>query len=332
MRHPFGLALEYGAQRSRRRLAIAIAPCLLLVVVAGRAADPTPDYPPSVALPARSPVKLRLVAKLGPGPAKENSGIVRSRTRDDLFWMQNDSGDEPRVYPIRASGENYQSTREPQSPGVLVGGAINVDWEDIAVDADGYLILPDLGNNDNDRRDLVLYYLYEPSPLASRTTVAKKVFVHYPDQPSFPAPRDNFNFDCEAVFTVGNTVHLLTKHRSDQRTKLYRLDQALPDRSNPLTLVGQFDTQGQAVAADCSADGLRLVVATYEKLWLFERSSQEKAFFAGRISWAPYDAEQVEAVCFADDNTLYLADENRAEVYAVEIADLTRLETPAAAP
>jgi len=308
-----------------RKIALLLA-CLGIAAALGYAADLTPELPPSIKLPARPLVKWRLVGKLGPGPAKENSGIVRSRSHEDLFWIQNDSGDEPRVYPVHASAENWKSTREPDTPGVLIGGAINVDWEDIAVDADGHLILADLGNNDNDRRDLVLYYVYEPSPIASRTGLAKKVFVHYPDQPSFPAPKDNFNFDCEAVFTVGNSVHLLTKHRSDNRTKLYRLDDPQPDRSNPLTLVGQFDTQGQVVAADCTADGLRLIVITYEKLWLFERKSQDESFFAGKISWAPHDAEQVEAICFADDKTLYLADENRAEVYAVDLAELTPLE------
>ena len=35
--------------------------------------------------------------RLGDGPAEEHSGIVRSRNWADVFWMHNDTGDEPRI-------------------------------------------------------------------------------------------------------------------------------------------------------------------------------------------------------------------------------------------
>ena len=200
------------------------------------------------------------------------------------------------------------------------------------MDAEGNLIVADVGNNGNDRRDLVLYYLFEPAAVAGRTTLRKKVFVHYPDQRQFPAPADDFNFDCEAVFTVGNTVHLLSKQRSGTVAKLYRLDDPQAERSNPLTLVERFDFQGQAVGADATADGLRLIVVTYEALWLFERDSTDQGFFSGRISWAPYKSQQVEAVCFADEQTVYLADEDLGELFAADLRQLTRLSPPDAEP
>ena len=107
----------------------------------------------SVELPDRNPVELKVFARLGPGPAKENSGIVKSRQHADVFWMHNDSGDEPRIYPIRINGEVYKSERYPGTPGVLIGGAINVDWEDIAVDNEGHVIVADFGNGQSDRRE-----------------------------------------------------------------------------------------------------------------------------------------------------------------------------------
>jgi len=111
----------------------------------------------AVHLVERPPIELKLIAKLGPGPAKENSGIVKSRNFPELCWMHNDSGDEPRIYPIHRDGSNYDDTRYAEESGFLIGGAINVNWEDIAVDADGNVIVADTGNNENDRRDLVLY-------------------------------------------------------------------------------------------------------------------------------------------------------------------------------
>ncbi len=277
---------------------------------------------PSVQLPEQAPVKLEVHATLGAGPAKENSGIVKSRTQPDVFWMHNDSGDEPRIYPVRLDGTVHASSRAPEQSGVLIGDAINVDWEDIAVNDQNEVIVADFGNNRNDRRDLVLYYVDEPSALAARTTVKRKVFFCYPDQPQIPAPEDDFNYDSEAIYTLGNRVYILTKHRSDHETRLYRLDRDEPFVTNPLTLVDRFDIHGQVVGADASPDGKRVVVITYDAIWLFDLEPDDDNLFRGAIRWLPYEAAQVEAVCFADDNTLLLADEETAELFKVPIADL----------
>lgn len=272
-------------------------------------------------LPSRStPVTLEVSAKLGAGPARENSGIVRSRQHADLFWMQNDSGDEPRVYPVHRDGSVYTSSREPKTPGVLIAGAINVDWEDIAVDSDGHLIVADFGNNGNDRRDLVLYYIDEPSPAAERTVVKKKLFFRYPDQTQFRAGREAFNFDAEALFTAGTTPYVLTKHRSDTQTTLYRFDSPRVHETNVLKRVGTFDVGGKVTGADASADGRHLAVITYDRIWLFERPATSDNYFAGRKWWIPYAAKQVEAVAFADDDTLILGDEDQAVLYELPLA------------
>ena len=85
-----------------------------------------------------------------------------------------------------ATARATPNRRYEQEQGVLIGGAINVDWEDITVDEAGHLIVADVGNNYNDRRDLVLYYLDEPAPTAGRTVFRKKIFFRYPEQRQFP--------------------------------------------------------------------------------------------------------------------------------------------------
>lgn len=271
---------------------------------------------------AAEPITLGPGVPLGAGPAKENSGIIRSCNWPDLFWMINDSGDEPRVYPVRRDGEVVSSTRTPQTPGVLVGGAINVDWEDIAITAEGELIVPDVGNNDNDRRDLVLYVINEPAPTADRTTFRRKIFVRYPEQTYFPAPKDIFNFDCEGVFVLAGKIHLLTKHRSDSHTRLYRLDKLETDEVNDLTFIESFDTQGQVTAADALPDGSRLLVATYTDLWLFDAPDPAHPL-AGPHERIPLtNATQIEAACFLSPTTALLADEVTARLYEVPLPRL----------
>lgn len=280
----------------------------------------------SVELPDVPPIEPTFVAKLGPGPAKENSGIVKSRNYPDLFWMHNDSGDEPRIYPVHRDGTNYINERYPDEHGVLIGGAINVDWEDITCDADGTLIIADVGNNGNDRRDLTLYYVDEPAPTAGRTTFRKKVFVRFPDQHEFPASRASFNFDCEAVFTVGDSVYFLTKNRSNSHTSLYLLTDPKSEVVNSLAYLATVDLQGQAVAADCSADGKRLAILTYTGIWLFNLDGLEQNFAEHQIRWAPLASHEAEALCFADEETLLIADEATAELREIDIKPIVEVK------
>jgi hypothetical protein len=269
---------------------------------------------------------LHPIAKLGPGAGKEISGIVRSRRDPTVFWTHNDSGDLPVVYPIRADGRVVPSTRYPEIPGTLIGGAVNVDWEDIALDASGRLIIADLGNNSNARADLALYFIEEPEPTEGRTSLTSKVLVKYPDQTSRPAPEADFNFDSEAIFTIADDIFVLTKHRSNSFTKLYRLDQRDPGVVNTLTLLDRFDVHGQVTGADASPDGLKLAVLTYNRIWIFERADASQPFFQGAPHSRAYrlhdGSSDSEAICFETERTLLIADEARGELYRVDIEQI----------
>lgn len=281
---------------------------------------------------ARSPVSaqaadgtlvLHPIARLGPGAGKEISGIVRSRRDPTVFWTLNDSGDDPKVYPIRSDGLVIPSEREFNNPGVLVGQAINVDWEGIALDASGRLIVADFGNNTNARRDLAIYFLQEPEPDAARTSVDLRVPFEYPDQDAWPSGPDRFNYDAEGIFTVGEEVYILTKHRSDTMTTLYRLDHREPQERRSLTMLGRFDVRGRVTAADASDDGRTLAVLTYDRLWLFERDSLTTPFFEARSSSRSYvlhnGESDSESICFETDDILLIADEARGELYRVRL-------------
>jgi hypothetical protein len=283
----------------------------------------------SFPLAAEFPVELapgqRLVGRLGAGPAAENSGIVRSRNHDNVFWMHNDSGDEARIYAVRRDGSVYPSERYPDTPGTLIGGAINCDWEDIAMMHDGSLVVADLGNNSNARRDLVLYLLDEPEPTAGRTTFRKKLFVRYPQQITYPAPEDDFNYDCESIFTLGENIYLLTKHRSDTATRVYRLEDFTEARTHDLELLERFELGGQAVAADTLPDGSRLVVATYDTLWLFDVRDANHPL-SQPIARLPFKGDNVEAVAFDGPDRVLFADEATALLYEADIADFVPYE------
>jgi hypothetical protein len=106
------------------------------------AADTNSETVSSVKLPEIRPVTLDASAELeGPAGKKEVSGLVKSKQWPGVYWVHNDSGDETRVYPVNSEGNLFVSARKADKPGILVGGVINSDWEDIALDASGRIII-----------------------------------------------------------------------------------------------------------------------------------------------------------------------------------------------
>jgi hypothetical protein len=296
---------------------------LLILFLAGTSAMS------ALELPKLAPVALKPLAALeGPPGSREVSGIVPSRQWPGVFWVHNDSGDETRIYPVGRDGKLFQSARGTDKPGVLIGGVINSDWEAIALDASGRVIIGDVGNNSNGRRDLALHYVVEPEPTAGFGGLLKSVFVRYPEQKVWPAPKDDFNYDCEGIFTKGDTVYFVTKRRSDTLTRLYRLDHPKTGEVNVLTAVADFDVRGRATGADATPDGKRLVVLTYEALWMFEaKTPGGDDWFAGGVWWLPFkDVKGAEGVCFdGPDTILIAAEEGAGKLYSVPVSKLRRV-------
>lgn len=307
-----------------RLVSILILPLPLLFGAAGFVGIQAQTTNSPVLLPSMKPVKLTPSGRLGAGAKKEASGIVASRKRPDLFWTLGDSGNAPRIYPIHRNGKLYWGDRDSGGKGLKLDGATNRDWEGIAVDDDGHIIVGDIGNNDGDRRELVIYYVDEPEPQVELAVVKKKVTFRYPAVEELGRSSQDERHDAESLFTIGNTAYVVTKHETGRFTELYRLDETDPERVNTLTYVQTFDLRDPAVAADASEDGRRLAIATKRSLWLFDIEDAERPL-SGPVRWLPFDSSQVESVCFADDKTLLLADERKALLYEVPIERLVRV-------
>jgi hypothetical protein len=305
-----------------RRVRALLAPLLLLAAsgcsIAVRAAE------------------LDTLAQLTHPPLAEVSGIARSRTYDGVYWVHNDSGDEPRVFAVRADGAvivppylagdfaangspGTSNGDKPAWPGITVLGASNVDWEDIALD-DGTLYIADMGNNGNARRDLGVYVVPEPNPAATERVRALQFLpVRYPEQSTYPAER--WHFDCEALFVDGGHLYFLTKHRRagaitgfERGTQLYRLDTRHTDKVNLLQRVATNDALMLPTAAALSPDGSTLAVLTYQRLWLFPRPASGDDWLAGapRVYDLPVLRTGIaEGVTWDDAQTLVIASENR---------------------
>ena len=253
---------------------------------------------------------------------EESSDLEKSGRFPDTYWTFNDSGGGPRIFAIRASGEIVKPDGAGEYQGIRVKNATNIDWEDMTVDGNGNLYIADCGNNDSRRRNLAVYILPEPDPRQTvRTSALSKIRFSYPEQHDFP-PK-NKDFDAEALFWRSGHLYLLTKHRSDTRSNLYRFDTVDPDRNNPLTLVDSFVAGGMVTAADASDDGSLLAILTYHHIWLIELPSAragDNTLLHGRKYRLPIQAGQCEGICFNGDHLLI--SNERQEIFSLSLREI----------
>ncbi|HKC26625.1 MAG TPA: hypothetical protein VKB75_01315 [Jatrophihabitans sp.] len=205
----------------------------------------------------------------------EASGIAAGLVSPGVVYVHNDSGDTNRFFAVDAHSGVTVAT-------IIVPGARNIDWEDIAVarDAAGRssVWLADTGDNDASRREVQVYRVDEPRLRANqrdrviRARLTGVWRVHYPDGP----------VDTESLAVTPNgNGYLVTK--SPGLAAVYRLP-ASPDahRVRTLTKVGTirlvptgapnpFGPLGEvtATSAAISADGSLLAVRTYATAYLW---------------------------------------------------------------
>ena len=243
---------------------------------------------------------LKPDGQISPSLVTECSGLVQSLRYSGVFWALGDGGSGAAIVPVTADGKLAPGWSGP----VAVTGCKNYDWEDLALDDRGNLIIADVGNNSGRRKQLMLHFTPEPRPGVRSVVPTRLLRVHYADQKE-ASP----DYDCEAVFSAGGRIYLLTKHRSDKRTRLYRLDGDSTKRSNPLVLVDSFEIGGMVTAADTSPNGKMVAVLTYTALWVFDYDRASGSIFRKGVRKTPIFAWQAEAVAWDGNDSLVVGNE-----------------------
>lgn len=249
-----------------------------------------------------------------PAVIVEASGLAASRRDAAIFWTHADSGGEPVLQAIDATGALRGTLR--------IEGARNVDWEDLAsftLDGRSWLLIADTGDNHARRQDCALLVVEEPAAGSLRAdaeitaSVAWKIPVTYPDGPR----------DCEAVAVdaAEGLVYLLAKRTTPHGLYTVPLRAAkagapvvaarrvgempaFPPASEKLRLLpipsGMY--RAQPTGMDFSADGRRAVVTTYGEALVYPRNQDEswaEALARPGTVLAPHGLFQAEAVAFA---------------------------------
>ncbi|WP_411028966.1 hypothetical protein [Spongiimicrobium sp. 3-5] len=251
--------------------------------------------------------QLTFVAKL-PKKIKESSGITS--LTDKSVWIIEDNGNHDKIFEVDLNGKILKELK--------VKGAKNRDWEDLTKDDKGNVYIADTGNNANKRDDLVIYKIPNPELEKGDKIRAEEIRFNYPEQKRFPPKKDSLFFDSEALFYFKDKLYIITKNRATPFTGK-ALVYKLPSKKGTYnaTYIGSFtpcttNKICRVTAADVSPDGKKIALLGYGKLWVFTDFEMEN-FTTGKMETIDLGATtQLESLCFKNNNTLYLADEQSA--------------------
>lgn len=184
-----------------------------------------------------------------PPALREVSGMTR--TAEGKLWLLNDSGNPAELFL-------YDYT-EGKVLKVVSLPVKNVDWEDLCQDRNGKLFIGDFGNNRNARKNLRIF-TYDPASAA-----LDSIIFTYPDQQDFPPgdPR-RWNFNCEAMVFMADSLHLFSKNvfNGDGRCKHYVLP-AKPGKHTAILRDSTLFKKRVITGASLSQDGKTLVLTSY---------------------------------------------------------------------
>jgi Secretion system C-terminal sorting domain len=254
---------------------------------------------------AQTNITLRKLVKL-PSNIKESSGL--SYLNNGNFWTNEDSGNKDEIYKCDTLGNLLQI--------VSITGENNHDWEEIQQDNLGNIYLGDIGNNDNDRKNLRILKFNTKDIVNDKAQNIVQINFNYPDQTKFPPDNDAFYFDVEAFLPIGDSIYLFTKDRSDPYiggTRVY----AIPNKAGNFTakLVNILSTDntsyflGSITGACTNSSKTKVALLSYKRIYLYSNFGNKSFWEGTRTVFDMGTTSQYEGITFIDDCRLLITDE-----------------------
>jgi hypothetical protein len=239
-----------------------------------------------------------------PTIVNETSGIELNPADTTKIWTHNDSGDSAYVYQVNTQGQLLRK--------ITIGTGKAVDIEDIARDDSGNFYIADIGNNSNNRTNLIIRKVANLDTITSSAVANSKIFISYPDQTLFPPPAAMQNFDCEALFHYNKHLYLFSKNRGNSTfSRMY----SVPDSAGTYvaTLLDSVDIGtnigGWITAADMSPNHSKIALLSENTLHVFSNYTGTNFFGGTHIYYNFPNYTQKEAVVFLNNDELYVTDE-----------------------
>ncbi len=256
-----------------------------------KSTDPTPTTPDFSTTP--------LAYRLDPSNVlMEASGLVSSVKQPGLLWSHEDAGSLSDMFLLTNQGKILTRYSLP---------VLNFDWEDLAIGpgptaGETYLYLADIGANDNNRNERVIYRFPEPK---DGTTPTNRQAI---DAIQFRFPDGGYDSETILLDPLTKDIFIVTKLLA--KAKVYRL--AYPQTINQLKdaeYLGEMSVGYDLTGGAMSPDGSEIIVRAYSAIYYWKRKDNEtvgQALLRNYDRKLPYTIEpQGEAVCFDKDGKGY---------------------------
>jgi hypothetical protein len=247
---------------------------------------------------------LTFLAKL-PRKLRENSGMAI--LDPNKVWFIEDGRNADKIYEVDLNGSLLREFE--------VKNAKNQDWEDLAADQDGNVYIADLGNNQHNRDEFVIYKIPDPRKEKGDKIDAEEIRFQYPPKKGKQADGKPQRHDSEAIFYRAGYLFIITKDRSrpfSGEAFIYKV----PARKGEYQaqLVSSFTPCSErgiceVTAADISPDGKKIALLGYGMLWVFSDFASDD-FTKGKLRTIHLGATtQLESIGFVSNTKVLLSDE-----------------------
>jgi len=242
----------------------------------------------------------------------EISGIVASIINAGIFWVINDSGGDNAVYAFNTDGEHVAK--------IILEGAVNRDWEDIAIRRSTQeIFIADIGDNNNIHETKYLYYFEEPYldldeiPFMDTINVSTITF-QYPDG----------NYDAETLMhdPDDNDLFIVTKRKLEApggEDLIFKLPYPEPEDeiitaelAGSISISSSYNPLDQmyygATGGEISSIGDEIVIKTYSNVYYWKKGHNqniEDVFTEAPVELPYIQEPQGEAICWDRFGTDY---------------------------
>ena len=265
-----------------------------------------------------------------PDAVSETSGLL---FHNGMLITHNDSGNMPQLFEIDTVSLEITRT-------ITISNVENVDWEDLAQDAD-YIYIGDFGNNVGTRTDLAVYRIRKEDYDGSDAVQAERLDFSYEDQTDF-TDSGNSDWDAEAFFVLNNDLIILTKQWKSNGTVVYSIPKT--PGTHVAQRIEEFNSNGLLTGATYNPLSEVLFIIGYSSTlgsFTIRADKPTNAAIFGatpeRISFGGGLA-QIEGITYVDRNTYLVSSEFftnaspaitlQSKLFSFKTTDMTEEEEP----
>jgi Tol biopolymer transport system component len=222
----------------------------------------------------------------------EASGLAQSLINDNVLYSHNDSGGEASVFAIDTQGKLLAE--------IVIEGASNRDWEDIATaidpeDGKAYIYIGEIGDNGARHPSVKIYRVPEP-----RLNTADSLY-QISDVETYSIVYEDGARDAEALFIEPKTGDIYIISKREEQVGIYQI--SYPQSTLEVNTARKLGTMKMSwvTAADISPDGKYILIKNYPGIRRYKKGKRRSVLKAlsGKGKNMPYSLEpQGEAVCF----------------------------------